>query len=64
MESDYEIATLGNTSVELLEYYCPHCGKLVMRGRVNRLNMKCPNCSELIEARGEELLKRALPEEE
>ncbi|MCG8565041.1 MAG: hypothetical protein MI747_08155 [Desulfobacterales bacterium] len=54
---------MGNSHVCLNAYYCPHCGKLVMKGRVNRLNMICPHCSVLIEARGEELLKPVSPEE-
>lgn len=47
----------GTTRLTLNNYYCPHCGKVVMKGHVNRLNMKCPHCSVLIEARGEELLQ-------
>ena len=37
-------------------YYCPHCQKPLIKGDVKRLNMTCPNCYKMINAKGDELL--------
>ncbi len=39
-------------------YYCPHCQKPLMKGDVKRLNMACPYCHKLIDAKGDELLNQ------
>ena len=43
---------------KLKTYYCPHCQKSLMKGDVKRLNMTCPNCHKLINAKGDELLNQ------
>ncbi len=39
-------------------YYCPHCRKPLMKGDVKKLNMICPDCNKLIDAKGDELLNQ------
>ena len=39
------------------KYYCPHCEKMVMKGKVKRLSMTCPHCGELIRDDEKNLIK-------
>ena len=57
MEVNSTIVPILKSDSRLKNYYCPHCGRLVMKGNVNRLKMNCPHCLTLIDATGAELLE-------
>lgn len=38
-------------------YFCPYCNELLLRGKVRRLAMACPNCNTLIRADAEKLIE-------
>ena len=59
-----EVVSMVKSDANLKNYYCPHCGRLVMKGNVNQLTMNCPHCLILINATGDELLERPRQEEE
>jgi len=41
----------------LTSYYCPHCGRFLFKGNVQKLNMVCHFCQELICADADKLIK-------
>ncbi len=42
---------------DLKNYRCPHCGKFLFKGIVERLNMVCHHCQKLISADSKDLLE-------
>ena len=51
------------TDPTLEEYYCPHCGKFLFKGRVKKLNMVCDHCQKLISAMEKDLIKHEVVDE-
>lgn len=41
----------------LKEYRCPHCGRFLFNGNVEKLNMVCHHCQKMITADGNELVQ-------
>lgn len=41
----------------LEDYYCPHCGKFLFKGKVKKLNMVCHHCQKLVSADEKDLFK-------
>lgn len=41
----------------LKDYRCPHCGRFVFRGNVQRLKMSCPHCQKMIDSHADDSVK-------
>ena len=50
------------SSPDLKDYHCPHCGRFLFKGNVKKLNMVCHHCQKLISADEIELIKKPQPE--
>ncbi len=33
---------------DLIDYFCPHCGEKLFRGKVDEIKMVCPHCNTLV----------------
>jgi acetyl-CoA carboxylase beta subunit len=42
---------------DLKEYRCPHCGRFLFKGNVQKLNMVCHHCQKMIDVDESELRK-------
>lgn len=42
---------------DLKEYRCPHCDKFLFKGNVQKLNMVCHHCQEMIDLEDDEFLR-------
>ena len=37
---------------DLIDYFCPHCGGKLFRGKVDEIKMVCPHCNTLVRSFG------------
>jgi uncharacterized Zn finger protein (UPF0148 family) len=51
-------------SLDLIDYYCPHCKGKLFRGKVTELKMVCPHCNILVRSSGAQDLGSARDPEE
>ncbi len=43
--------------MEFKTYVCPHCRKMLMKGKVKRLKMTCPHCQKMVDEKERGLLE-------
>ncbi|MBI9088705.1 MAG: hypothetical protein JEZ12_05780 [Desulfobacterium sp.] len=45
---------VGNVKAahDLIDYFCPHCGEKLFRGKVDEIKMVCPHCNTLVRSFG------------
>jgi len=45
---------VGNVKAthDLIDYFCPHCGGKLFRGKVDEIKMVCPHCNTLVRSFG------------
>lgn len=48
---------------DLKEYRCPHCGKLLFKGDVKRLQMVCHHCQKMVDADNSEFFRSIVSDE-
>ena len=51
-------------SLDLIDYFCPHCKGKLFRGRVAEIKMVCPHCNTLVRSTGAEELEALESSEE
>ena len=42
---------------DLIDYFCPHCGEKLFRGKVTEIKMVCSHCNTLVRSRGSNMLE-------